>query len=219
MICDDTNLLALLEADEDDVTIQEIAEHVDECETCRRRLDDFSQSEFSRGEQDVRELLSDVDEDQLLQSTSIVIAIDSSLPESLAAECTELALDFLEPPSHPETLGRLGRYEIERLIGNGGMGIVLKGFDTELHRPVAIKLLAPHLAHSGAARQRFAREGQAAAAVVHEHVLPIHNVESHNSVPYLVMPFVHGRSLQARVDEDGPLPVGEALRIGRQMPR
>ncbi len=63
MICDDTNLLALLEADEDDVTIQEIAEHVDECETCRRRLDDFSQSEFSRGEQDVRELLSDVDED------------------------------------------------------------------------------------------------------------------------------------------------------------
>lgn len=139
-----------------------------------------------------------------------MIAIDSSLPESLAAECTELALDFLEPPSHPEMLGRLGRYEIKRLIGNGGMGIVLKGFDTELHRPVAIKLLAPHLAHSGAARQRFAREGQAAAAVVHEHVLPIHNVESHNSVPYLVMPFVHGRSLQARVDEDGPLPVGDA---------
>lgn len=217
MICDETNLLTLLEADEDDVTIQEIADHVDQCDVCRQRLDDFSRDEFSRDERDVRNLLADVSDEYLSQTTSIVIALDSSLPESLTAECTELALEFLEPPSHPEMLGRLGRYEIERLIGNGGMGIVLKGFDTELHRPVAIKLLAPHLAHSGAARQRFAREGQAAAAVVHEHVLPIHNVESHNSVPYLVMPFVHGRSLQARVDDDGPLPVSEALRIGRQM--
>src|SRR5207245_4226875 len=85
-----------------------------------------------------------------------------------------LRLDFLAPPSHPEMLGRLGRYEIESVIGAGGMGIVLKAFDTELNRPVAVKVLAPHLAYSGAARQRFAREARAAAAVVHEHVVAIH---------------------------------------------
>ncbi len=56
-------------------------------------------------------------------------------------EFDPVPLDFLAPPSHPELLGRLGRYEIERVIGAGGMGLVLKGFDGELHRPVAIKVM------------------------------------------------------------------------------
>ena len=86
-------------------------------------------------------------------------------------------LKLLGSPNHPEMLGRLGRYDIERVIGSGGMGIVLKAHDSELNRPIAIKLLAPHLAHVGAARERFAREGRAAAAVVHEHVVAIYNVE------------------------------------------
>jgi serine/threonine protein kinase len=113
-------------------------------------------------------------------------------------------------------LGRLGRYEIERLIGSGGMGVVFKGFDTELNRPVAIKVLAPNLAHHGAARQRFAREARAAAAVVHEHVVAIHNVESDGAAPFLVMQFVAGESLQCRLDRRGPLDVREILRIARQ---
>jgi serine/threonine protein kinase len=127
-----------------------------------------------------------------------------------------MALDFLAPPSHPELLGRLGRYEIERVIGSGGMGIVLKGLDTELNRPVAIKVLAPHLAHHGAARQRFAREARAAAAVVHEHVVAIHDVEPNASMPFMVMQFVPGQSLQERVDQWGPLGIKELLRIGVQ---
>ncbi|MFN8710855.1 MAG: protein kinase domain-containing protein, partial [Planctomyces sp.] len=101
-------------------------------------------------------------------------------------------------------------------IGSGGMGIVLKAFDTELHRVVAIKVLKPHLAHNGAARRRFAREAQSAAAVVHEHVTPIHDVLSDGETPFLVMQYVPGQSLQARVDERGPLPVVEILRIARQ---
>jgi serine/threonine protein kinase len=128
----------------------------------------------------------------------------------------EMSLDFLAPPSHPEMLGRLGRYEIESVIGSGGMGIVLKGHDSELNRPVAIKVLAPHLAHNGAARQRFAREARAAAAVVHEHVVAIHDVEPNASMPFMVMQFVPGHSLQDRVDQEGPLGVKELLRIGVQ---
>ncbi len=82
-------------------------------------------------------------------------------------------------------LGRLGRYEIEKVIGTGGMGVVLKAYDTELHRVVAVEVLLPHLATSGAARRRFSREAQAAAAVVHEHVIPIYNVEAEGTFPIL----------------------------------
>ena len=113
-------------------------------------------------------------------------------------------------------LGRIGRYDIERLVGAGGMGVVLKGFDTELHRVVAIKVQLPQLATSAAARRRFAREAQAAAAVVHEHVIPIYNVETEGDLPYLVMQFVPGHSLQTRVDEHGPLAIKEVLRLARQ---
>jgi serine/threonine protein kinase len=94
--------------------------------------------------------------------------------------------------------------------------VVFKAFDSELNRPVAVKVLAPHLAGSGAARKRFAREARAAAAIVHEHVVAIHNVESEHEPPFLVMQYVAGESLQVRLDREGPLGVREILRIARQ---
>jgi len=130
-----------------------------------------------------------------------------------------MARSLLSPPSHPEMLGRIGRYDVERLIGSGGMGVVFKAYDTELNRPVAVKLLAPYLAENGSARKRFAREARAAAAVVDEHVVAIHNVESGNDPeqpPFLVMKYIAGGSLQQRLDRDGPLDVCEILRIGMQ---
>jgi serine/threonine protein kinase len=126
------------------------------------------------------------------------------------------ALEFLTPTDAPGSLGRLGPYEVTDLLGRGGFGIVVKAFDPTLGRAVAIKVLAPELATSAAARGRFAREARAAAAVVHDHVVAIHAVDSCNNLPYLVMPLVAGRSLQERVDRDGPLGVKEILRIGMQ---
>jgi serine/threonine-protein kinase len=81
---------------------------------------------------------------------------------------------------------------------------------------VAIKVLAPHLATSGAARKRFAREAQAAAAIVHENVIAIHGVDEALGLPYLVMPYVKGESLQRRLDNEGPLELKEILRIAQQ---
>jgi serine/threonine-protein kinase len=73
------------------------------------------------------------------------------------------------------------------------------------------------LATSGGARQRFAREARAAAAVNHEHVVAIHAVDAAGGLPYFVMPYVRGESLQRRIDRTGPLEVEAVLRIGMQI--
>ncbi len=98
----------------------------------------------------------------------------------------------------------------------GGMGVVFKAFDGALNRFVAIKMLLPHLASSGAARQRFEREGRAAAAVINDFVLPIYAVYEWQGVPYLVMQYSAGMNLQKRLEAEGPLKLNEVLRIGMQ---
>lgn len=153
---------------------------------------------------------------EALKASTITVEIESSLADDTPVDCERVTLDFLEPPRHPELLGRLERYEVERVLGTGGMGVVLRAFDTDLHRIVAIKVLASHLAHNSSARRRFAREAQAAAAVVHPSVVPIYNVESDAKTPYIVMHYVAGQSLQRRVDVSGPLPIVDALRIAQQ---
>lgn len=200
-------------SDEDSGEFRRAAEHVETCESCRQRLDQIAGASYIDDE--TRELLSDYPWDSLKSGVGFQPA-DAGSQVGIARQAIEGELDFLSPPSHPELLGRLGRYEIERVIGRGGMGIVLKAHDGELNRPVAVKVLAKHLAHSGAARQRFARKSRSAAAVVHEHVVAIHNVDVDGDVPFLVMQFVAGESLQSRVDRNGPLDAKEILRIGIQ---
>ena len=90
---------------------------------------------------------------------------------------TDFIVEHLEPSDSSEALGQLGGYDILEVIGRGGMGVVLKAYDRELKRLVAIKALAPHWAHTPLARKRFAREAQAAAAVVNLHVIAIHQVQ------------------------------------------
>lgn len=208
---DDESLRILVLGDEQSDEFRQTSKHVETCTECQNRLQELAAPVGF--ESSVSSMLGHGDVDSGLH-----------LPQSAANATKEgastddaMKLDFLSPPSHPEMLGRLGRYEIERVIGSGGMGIVLKAYDTELNRPVAVKVLARHLAYSGAAKARFAREAKAAAAVVHEHVVAIHNVEAEGDLPFLVMQFVSGESLQARVDRMGPLEGKEILRIGIQI--
>src|SRR5262245_23268203 len=74
-------------------------------------------------------------------------------------------LSFLTPTDKPGVLGCLGHYDVLEVIGQGGMGVVLRAFDEKLHRVVAIKVMAAQLATTGTARKRFTREAQAEAAV------------------------------------------------------
>lgn len=148
--------------------------------------------------------------------SSLRTGMQSERPGGTAEDSPERLLELLGPTDDPNMLGRIGAYEIIGLLGQGGMGAVFKGFDRSLNRFVAIKMLLPHLAASGAARKRFAREGQAVAAVVDDHVMAIHCVDAWQGVPYLVMTYSRGVSLQRRLQENGPLEVREILRIGMQ---
>ncbi len=129
----------------------------------------------------------------------------------------DAALDILAPSDWPDSLGRIGPYEVKALLGRGGMAVVFKAVDPALNRTIAIKVLGAHLASCGAARQRFLREAKAAAAVVHEHVVAVHHVDETRGLPYLVMEYVPGGSLQERLDRQGPLALPEILRIGMQV--
>jgi serine/threonine protein kinase len=127
-----------------------------------------------------------------------------------------LDLYFLTPSDRPELLGTLGDYEVQQVIGQGGMGVVLKAFEPALHRHVAIKVLSPALAGSATARLRFTREAKAAAAVSHDHIVVVHGVHEADGLPYLVMEYIAGESLQERLDRAGPLEPVEIVRIGLQ---
>lgn len=112
---------------------------------------------------------------------------------------------------------RLGDYQIQDILGRGGMGIVVRARDTKLERDVAIKLLAPELARHDVAKQRFLREARAAAAVRHDNVVTIHSVDEADGLPFLVMELIHGESLAERLQRDGPLPVTEIAWLAWQI--
>lgn len=123
---------------------------------------------------------------------------------------------FLEPSDEPDSLGRLAHYEIRHVLGRGGCGIVLKGFDERLERVVAIKIMSPDLAATSPARKRFLREARATAAVRHVNVVNIHAVDEH-PLPFLVMEYVDGPTLQQKLNAIGPLELRDVLEIGQQI--
>lgn len=202
--CDRQRLQKLLDGELPESAQTDVAAHVETCAACRFQLESIAADQTLW--QEVQSALSDDNG-----------GLSISSKESDRADSPSIPLDFLSPSDNPAMLGRIGEFEILELIGCGGMGIVLKGYDHELNRYVAVKVLHPYCATSAAARRRFAREAQAAAAVVHQHVVAIHAVGVSHHPPYLVMPFIPGESLQQRLNRQGPLDVVDVLRIGQQV--
>tara|TARA_R110002072_G_scaffold179059_1_gene335069 strand:+ start:131876 stop:134710 length:2835 start_codon:yes stop_codon:yes gene_type:complete len=181
--------------------------HVESCATCQSQLETLSKDGLTWEE--VAELLTP-------SGVPLTGFTGHGADEDSGVSPTSNA-SFLEASEYPASLGRFARYEIMEILGRGGMGIVMRGYDTSLNRHSAVKVLAPELAGNAAARKRFSREARSAAAVVHPHVVPIQTVDEHAGLPYLVMPVVEGRSVDARVQDSGPLQVIEAVRIAAQI--
>ena len=132
-----------------------------------------------------------------------------------------VSLAFLQPCGTPGRLGKLvgkgGEYEVIEVVGQGGMGAVLRAFDTKLSRIVAVKVMAPELAANPQAVKRFLREATTAAAVHHDHVVTIHAIDEAHRPPFIVMQFVEGQNLQQKLDCEGALEIKQILRIGSQI--
>jgi serine/threonine-protein kinase len=107
------------------------------------------------------------------------------------------------------------RYVIERELGHGGMATVYLARDLRHDREVAVKVLEPHVAPTGA--ERFLREIRIAARLTHPHVLGVHDSGESDGRLYYVMPYVEGETLRARLTRDGALPLADAVRLTREL--
>ncbi|HRI71663.1 MAG TPA: serine/threonine-protein kinase [Polyangium sp.] len=105
-----------------------------------------------------------------------------------------------------------GKYRVERVIGQGGMGTVVRARHTLLEQDVAIKVLAAELAADPQYVQRFLREAQASVTIKSEHVARVIDVGTReNGAPFMVMEYLDGRDLGAIVEASGPLQVSDAV--------
>lgn len=215
----DEVLKSLLQDEHFDAPPQDIEAHLDTCPACRSRLDSFAAEDDWL--QPYRASLSDhyrsATCEHAQRSKSSPTPGEVSLPDFERSAIDSMLQQILTPSIHGDNLGRLGKYEVEEILGFGGMGIVLKAFDQELHRPVAIKLIVPRLVQNGLAKQRFAREARAAATVLHPNVIAIHTIDETQGIPWFVMPLVAGPTLEELVTEHGALPEKEIVRIGLQI--
>ena len=213
--CDHEQIQRLLNGELPKATQTAVVRHIETCVDCQRQMESLAANEhwWTQTRDALHGLPPDADS-SLFDAPSLLDAAESQPGEW---STPSVPLDFLAPSDNPAMLGKLGEFEILEEIGCGGMGIVLKGYDHELNRYVAVKVLHPFCATSAAARRRFVREAQAAAAIVHQHVVAIHAVDASHHPPYLVMPFVPGESLQQRLTRQGPLDVVDTLRIGQQV--
>jgi serine/threonine protein kinase len=123
----------------------------------------------------------------------------------------------LDPPESTGELGRLREYRINRILGEGGMGVVYLAWDSNLHRSVALKVMKRAIAENEQSRQRFLLEARATAAIDHDHIVTIYQVGDHNGVPYLVMKHLEGQTLEDRLRVEKVLPLADAVRIARQI--
>ncbi|MES1205757.1 MAG: serine/threonine-protein kinase, partial [Pseudomonadota bacterium] len=107
----------------------------------------------------------------------------------------------------------LGRYEIRRLIGRGGMGSVYEATHVDLKKRVAVKTLLPSLAANSDARTRFLREGEAASRIQHPHVVNVTDVGAEGTTIFLVMEYLEGEDLAKMIARQGALPVAQTVDI------
>ena len=187
--------------------------HLDSCAKCRSELAALAASDQQW--QNAESFLPDQPDD--LTSLCGTIAGQNDEATELRSAQISAVLATLDPTDDPQMLGRIGGYEVAGVIGSGGMGVVLKAHERSLDRVVAIKVMSPHLASSPSARKRFAREARAAAAVLHPNVIAIHRVSNEAKLPFIVMSYINGESLQTRIDRVGGLPIDQVLRIGQQI--
>ena len=137
-----------------------------------------------------------------------------SYSSPLLADLSASAWRYNAPDLHIGST--ISHYKLVEKLGEGGMGVVYKAEDTKLNRQVALKFLAQHLLDDTEAKERFLREAQAAAALHHPNICPVHEIDEVDGKTFISMTFLKGETLEDRIAQ-GPLSLKDALDIARQV--
>lgn len=171
------------------------------------------------------------EEKENFDGTGATTAVPAPKPTSTGRHSNGKMPDSFPPAQHtpaapkaaPEPSDRLvgqtidARYVIEKRIARGGMATVYRARDTRLDRPVALKIMYPHLAESADFVARFRREARAAAKLTHPGVVAVYDQGSAQGSSYLVMELIKGPNLRTYLRSQGCLTVGEALKITKEI--
>jgi flagellar motor protein MotB/tRNA A-37 threonylcarbamoyl transferase component Bud32 len=149
----------------------------------------------------------------------MIVDVGGSMDNANLVSSPSSSLDHLPLMPSEDVVAMIGGYRTERILGQGGAGVVYLARDEELDRRVAIKVLHPHNARDPVRRKRFLREGRVMALIDSPHITQVLHVGEDHGAPYLVMEYLEGEDLAARVKRDGPLPVNEALGYVRDTAR
>ena len=179
-----------------------VKKHLNECQTCRQQYDDLfdEPTKFAAFRSAFRENC------QVDLETLQAMCAPSLTTWEVRSDSVELSGGLrLALPRDNCYVARLDGFDVEGILGRGGMGFVLKGFDEALQRHVALKLIKPSLVDDPAARGRFIREARTAAKLQHPNIVTIYGVELDHVPPFLVMEYVRGMSMASLIETQSPL--------------
>lgn len=203
----------LAEGCSDEQVLNLIVEHSEHCVKCSARLTDLLREDslsrrlaeyqtlnLENDRETIRSALSLIDYQQVLQR--VVQQAERSVSEW---DPTELI---------PQ---KLAQYQILGSIAKGGMGAVLHGYDPQLNRSVAIKIMRERTLESPASHARFLREARAVAALRNDHIMPVYQIGEDEGRTFVVMPLLDGETLGSRLKRAEELNVSDVLRIGMEL--
>ena len=184
---------------------QGVAAHLQNCIWCQATLDWLQEN-----------LLGELDSDGEIPRTRVELASPLEAPTA-SYQAPPEGFDLSKASETTEPMRRLNGYEVVRVLGRGGYGIVYEAIDKVLHRNVAIKVLKRDFANQAISRRRFIREAQAGAAINHPNVVTIHGVDEAGEMPFLIMELITGESLRERIRRQPKLEIMDVLRISAQV--
>jgi WD40 repeat protein len=214
------DLRELLEGNVADSDQAGVVAHLDLCASCQQSLEALASGDSSFAVTMLEQSAYHTPDANsafwpALQQAEQTVTVAAGGPSKPAPE---ISLDFLDPSEDGSHLGSLSHFNIVRVVGRGGMGVVLHAVDTYLERDVAVKVLDPDVAKDELARTRFCREARAAASISHENVVAVHQVEHEEGkdLPFLVMELITGESLEKKLQREGRLSLKDIVSIGMQ---
>lgn len=218
----------MLQGDVSDRRLEELSSHLVQCPDCSQLIEQIpDDGELRRAVRQSIPFNDDVIVRQAIDNARSIIhrrgtdalfdTARNSLDETLGSSESLQSFNFLAPPELPDEIGRLGKYRILQVLGQGGMGVVFRANDPELGRDVALKVLWTARPVSQSLRQRFAREAKALASVEHDNVVPVYSVDSGDETPFLTMKLLEGQTLADCLGDGSPMDQASVVTVGRQL--